>query len=234
MGEPDTGQHQSPEAAAVERARAYAEQRRAEARARFETPSWMGPERSHSAATPSIPRQPPPAHEALAPEPDVPAVPAGPPIPSQGHWVEGAGPRMLASLMLAVCLAGALVCLFLAVATESVQAVVGLVVCAFFAVLCRGAMMSAGLVTVDLKGSMLTVHHDGYLDTFDLAGPLQLVEQVGMPGRRGWQLRLETADGRVVELGGHQVDAVELHRIVEHYRAMATRERRARERRDNR
>ncbi|HET7684615.1 MAG TPA: hypothetical protein VFK34_13210 [Marmoricola sp.] len=229
MGETNTGRHLTPEAAAVEKARQYAEQRRAAARARFEAPSWVGPDR-HAGGSPTIPTQAAPLHEELL---DLVEESPGPSIPLTGHWVESAKPRVVAGVLLAVCVAGAATSLVLTVTTQSVGAVVGLVMSAFFAVLCRGAMMSAGLATVDLKGSILTVRHQGYVDRFDLAGPIQLVELVSVPQRRDWRLRLESPDGRLVELGGHQVDPVEMHRIVEYYRAIATRERRERERRNN-
>lgn len=230
MGETNAGRNLTPEAAAVEKARAYAEQRRAEARTRFEAPSWLGPDR-HAGDAPAIPAQAPPAHEELVTS--APAEVTRPDIPQTAHWVESARPRVVAGTLLAASVAGAVACLVLTITTQSVGAVVGLVMSAFLAVLCRGAMMSAGLATVDLKGSMLTVRQNGYVDTFDLAGPVQLVELAGRPQRRDWRLHLETADGRVVELDGHQVDSARLHTIVEYYRAIASRERRERKRRNS-
>lgn len=173
-----------------------------------------------------LPQQVPPVHDELAdplPRPTVPAT---------ARWVERPRPRVLAALLLVASLAAAVTCLVLALRTQSTESVVGLVFSALLAVLCRGAMMSSGLMTVELKGSLLTVRHDGYVDRFDLAGHVQLVELVGDPDRSSWRLRLETADGRVVELTRRQVDAREMHGIVEFYQSLAERKRRERERRN--
>ena len=47
-------------------------------------------------------------------------------------------------------------------------------------------------------------------------------------------LHVEAVDGRVIELGPREVDPDEVHRIVAHYRRIADRERRDRDRRFNR
>lgn len=224
----DTGSGSSPDVLAQQRAREIAEARRREARARFETPSWLGPARHGvEEQAPTIPRQVEPRHEDLVP----PAPPRPDGIPDTAHYVEKAKPRVVAGTLLVVSLAAAVTALVYTITTQSVEAVVALVFSAFLAVICRGAMMSSGLAIVDLKGSMLKVQHAGHLDTFDLAGAGQLVELVGTPGRRDWRLRLETADGRIVELAEGQVDSGEMHRTVEYYRTLATARRRDRDRR---
>lgn len=198
---------------------------------RFDTPSWLDPRRQvvpparapEPEPAPAIPVQAAGSHDRIAPE-----------IPETARWVEHAKPRLVAGLFLALSLAGVAVCLYLTIVEQTPEAVIGLVACAFIAVVFRGAMMSTGVFVVELKGSRLSVHHGGDVDTFNLADPVHLVELVGSPGESGWKLVLECVDGRVVELTRAQVDPVEMHRIVAHYREIAGFEKRERERRFNR
>jgi hypothetical protein len=94
--------------------------------------------------------------------------------------------------------------------------------------------MSSGVTTVDLKGSIMRIRKGGVLDIVNLADPVHLVELVGTPDQPGWRLHLEAVDGRTIEIGPREVDAAEVHRIVEYYRAIASRDKRERERRFNR
>jgi hypothetical protein len=231
MDETDTGTATGPEALSAEAARQWAEQQRAAARAQFETPTWLGPARD-SASTPApIPSQPEPEHDDLAaPVPR----PSAQRIPDAVHYVEGARPRIVAGVLLFAALAGVLAFLALAIATQSVGAIVGLVGCAFVAVVFRGALMGAGVTTVDLKGSIMRVRKGGVLDVVNLADPVHLVQLVGSPEDSRWRLRLEAVDGRTIELGPSEVDAEELDRIVRYYREVAERDKRDRERRFNR
>jgi hypothetical protein len=141
---------------------------------------------------------------------------------------------MVAGTILLLALAGVLTSLVLAVITQSIGAIVGLLACAFVAVIFRGALMGAGVTTVDLKGSIMRIRKAGVLDIVNLADPVHLVELVGTPDQAAWRLRVEAVDGRTVEIGPREVDAPEVHRIVEYYRAIATRDKRERERRFNR
>jgi hypothetical protein len=231
MDETDISPVTGPEALSAEAARHLAEQRRAEARAQFETPSWIGPNRSTS---PVVPTQAEPEHDVFdEPEP-APAVPQGSPIPATAHWAEKAGNRFVAGTILSVALVGLIVSLVLTITTQSVGAIVGLAASALVAVIFRGALMSSGITTVDLKGSILRVRSGGVLDIVNLADPVHIVALVGTPDQPSWRLRLEAVDGRIVELGPRQVDAPELDRIVKYYRAVAERDKRDRERRFNR
>lgn len=242
MDETDIGQAAGPEAAAAEAARQWAEQQRAQARAQFATPSWIGPSRDPSrdpgsntghdtGATSLIPQQAGPEHDAV--EVVVPAIPREP-IPETAHWAEKARPRMFAGILLVAALAGVVTSLVLAITTQSVGSIVGLVACAFVAVIFRGALMGSGITTVDLKGSVLRIRNGAVLDVVNLADPVHLVELHGTPDQPTWRLRLETVDGRTIELGPKQVDAPELHRVVAYYRSIADRAKRDRERRFNR
>jgi hypothetical protein len=192
MDETDTSQVTGPEAMSAEAARQWAEQQRAQARAQFDTPSWLGPTRSDAPAV--IPEQAEPEHDDL--EIVVPK-PVGAPIPEAAHWAEKARPRLFAGTVLGLSLVGVLTFLVLTIVNQSAGAIAGLAACAF----------------VD---------------------PVHLVQLIGTPDQPTWRLRLEAVDGRVVEVGPQHVDAPELHRIVEYYRAIAERDKRDRERRFNR
>jgi hypothetical protein len=229
MDETDTSQVTGPEAMSAEAARQWAEQQRAQARAQFDTPSWLGPTRSDAPAV--IPEQAEPEHDDL--EIVVPK-PVGAPIPEAAHWAEKARPRLFAGTVLGLSLVGVLTFLVLTIVNQSAGAIAGLAACAFVAVVFRGALMGTGITTVDLKGSVLRIRNGGVLDIVNLADPVHLVELIGTPDQPTWRLRLEAVDGRVVEVGPQHVDAPELHRIVEYYRAIAERDKRDRERRFNR
>jgi len=227
MDEGDAGTTASREALSAEAARQWAEQQRAQARAQFATPSWIGAERG-TAATSQVPTQAEPEHDDL--EIVVPVV-HGAPIPETAHWAEKASPRIFAGTLLALSVLGALTALGFTIATQSPVAIAGLAASAIVAVIFRGALMGAGVTTIDLKGSVLRIRRGGVEDVVNLADPVHIVELVGRPDQPTWRLRLEAVDGRTVEIGPKMVDAAEMHRIVEHYRAIADRARREREQR---
>lgn len=234
MDETDITPATSPETVSAEAARQLAEQRRAQARAHFDTPAWLGPTRDDGTA--AIPAQVDPGHDDLAHddlEIVAPTV-SQTPIPDSAHWAEHARPRLFAGVVLVAALAGVITFLVLTITTKSAGAIAGLAGCAIVAVIFRGALMSSGVTTVDLKGSVLRIRNGGVLDVVNLADPVHLVALVGTPDQPSWRLRLAAVDGRVVELGPQQVDPAEMHRIVEYYRAVAERDKRDRERRFNR
>lgn len=234
MDETDTGTTTGPEALSAEAARQWAEQRRAQARAQFETPTWLGPTRDVGTA-PQIPAQAEPEHDDDLDDLAI-VVPSAVshPIPDTAHWAEKAAPRLLAGTFLIAALAGMAAFLVVAVLTQSLVAIAGLAACAIVAVIFRGALISTGVTTVDLRGSIMRIRRGGVLDVVNLADPAHFVRLVGTPGDPSWRLQLEALDGRTIELGPRVVDAVEMHRIVEHYQAIAERARRDRERRFNR
>jgi hypothetical protein len=225
MDELETGTLAEREAKA---AREWAEQQRAAARAQFTTPSWIGPDRSTS---PQIPEQVEPDHDDL--EIAVP-VPAGPPIPEAAHWSEKARPRVVAGTMLVLALLGVLGGLALTITTQSAGAITLLAASAIVAVIFRGALMGAGLTTIDLKGSVLRIRCGGVLDVVNLADPLHPIELVGTPDQATWRVQIEAVDGRTVEITPQMADAPELDRIVRHYQAIADRARQERQQRFSR
>ena len=230
MDETDSGAVKDPQALSVEAARQWAEQQRAAARAQFKTPTWLGPERTPTEPG-AIPPQIEPEHDEV---PIVLPVAPAQPIPATAHWAEKAKPRLLAGTILLAALAGTIGFLVLTITTQSVAAIVGLGACALVAVIFRGALMGSGITTVDLKGSIMRIRKGGVIDVVNLADPVHQVQLIGSPDQSTWRLHLEAIDGRIIELGPKEVDAAEVHRIVEHYRAIAERDRRDRERRFNR
>ena len=200
----------------------------------FDTPSWLGPDRTHQYETPAppvVPTQAYPDHDRI--HAAAPAVSERAYI-SEGRWVESAPPRKLAGLLQLAAFAGLVGSLIAAVATKSPVAIGAAVACGFIVVVFRVVLMSSGVATTELKNGRLVVTKDGIKDIFNLTDPVHLVETVGNPADSSWRLRLETVDGRIVELGPTHVKAAELHPVVEHYRAVADNERRDRERRFNR
>lgn len=238
MDETDTGQvpgqvtekASGHEAMSAEAARQWAEQRRAAARAEFQTPTWLGPARIDGA---QIPAQIEPEHDEIE-DFEIPAPAPRQHIPDTAHWTETAKPRLAAGIVLFAALSGVIVFLVLTITTQSINAIAGLVGSAFVAVIFRGALMGSALTTVDLKGSILRIRSGGVLDVVNLADPVHHVELIGTPDKPTWRLRLQAVDGRIVELGPKQVDPAQMHRIVEYYRAVAERDKRERERRFNR
>jgi hypothetical protein len=230
MEETDTGAVKDPQALSAEVARQWAEQQRAAARAQFKTPTWLGPTRTDAEPV-AIPAQVEPEHDEVPVV--VPMTPADS-IPATAHWAEKAAPRLLAGTILLASLAGTIAFLVLAITTQSVPAIAGLAACALVAVVFRGALMSSGVTTVDLKGSIMRIRKGGVIEVVNLADPVHRVELVGSPDQAAWRLHLEAIDGRIIELGPKEVDPVEVHRIVKYYRAIAERDRRDRDRRFNR
>lgn len=227
MDEVEGGTIAEREARAAQAAREWAEQQRAQARSQFATPSWIGPDRGTTTAH-QVPAQAEPEHDELE---LVAPVLSGPPIPDTAHWSETARPRLVAGTLLVLAIAGVVTSLVLTITTQSPVAIAGLAASAIVMVIFRGALMAAPILTVDLKGPIMTIRRGGAEDRVNLADPVHIVELVGSPGEPGWRLRLEALDGRIIELGPNVVDPHEAQPIVEHYLAIAARTRREREER---
>lgn len=205
-----------------------------EARKHFDTPAWLDSRPGYEGTeAPVVPAQSAPTHDTYVPPP--------PPRPTrdiavldEGHWTERAKPRLFAGTVLTFALLGSIACLVLTITTQSAGAIAGLTGCAVVAVIFRGALMSASVTTVELKGATLKVRRDGQVDLFNLADPTHLVAMTGDPHTSDWRLRLEALGARLVELTPAHVDATELAPVVTYYREVAERERLERERRFNR
>ncbi|MFL6155041.1 MAG: hypothetical protein ACJ72D_03045 [Marmoricola sp.] len=242
MGEMDMGEQtdallETDTTTAEQLSRAdWAEQRRAEARAHldppshFATPSWIGPT-THEYVPPQVPVQSEPVHDQLhvyAP------TPVADMVPDSAHWVERRKPRLFVGALLSLALAGAVASLVFSILDQSVVAVVALVGCGIVAVIFRGALMSAALTTVDLKGSTLKVRAGNELSVFNLADPATRVDVTGTPGSSSWNVVLESVHHRQIILTAAHVNPVEFDQILLHYRALAERERLDRHDRYNR
>ena len=170
----------------------------------------------------AVPEQAIPAHDAIAPD-HVPAALVGPPavVPTSAHWEKRKSPQFLAGFLLLFAWLGFVFFTTMAILQTSGAYAAGAVGCLATMVLIRGVLMSAGLTIVDLRGSQLTVHRDGYVDTVDLASSYTIAELTGDPRRRGWRLAVETVDGRVHELGPRDVDPIAVDAAVRYYREVA-------------
>lgn len=169
-----------------------------------------------------LPAQTAPTHDAIGPE-HRPAAQTGPPaaVPTSAHWEKHRSPQFLAGFLLLFAWLGFVFFTTMAILQTSGGYAAGAVGCLATMVLIRGVLMSAGLTIVELRGSQLTVHRDGYVDTVDLAGSYTICELTGDPRRRGWRLAVETVDGRVQQLGRRDVDPVALDAAVRYYREVA-------------
>lgn len=197
----------------------------------FDTPSWIGSNRPWQPYEQTVPAQAAPAHESM---PVPVATDRDSAVISEGHWVEHAPPRLVAGTFLVAAILGLIGALVASVITQSPVAIGVTVTCAVIAVVFRGALISSGVRTVELKSGRLTVSQDGHQELFNLTDPAHLIELTGRPTDSDWRLRLETLDGRIVELTRAHVNPSELHPAVVHYRRIADRERTDRERRFHR
>lgn len=181
------------------------------------------------AVRPAIPPQRTPEHDAL-PHNVLPnnVLPDGLPtearqardirIPARAEWSEERRGRWIAELLLATLILGTLSSLAMTVITRSPVWAISLVLCALVAVIVRGTMIGSTHSVVRLEGSNLTIQRGGHVELFNLADAFRLVETVDSPESPHWRLRLETVDGRIVELTPHHVDAEVLHHAVVYYR----------------
>jgi hypothetical protein len=192
--------------------------------AHFETPAWIGPSRTQSAVPTQRPAPPPEDLRFAPPPPEKTFV-------DHGHWVKSDPQRRIAGAVLVLASLGAIGALVAAIVSHSLVAVIALVACCFVAVLFRSTLVSSGVITVELAGPRLTVSQGGQRETFALTDPQHLIELVGTPGDAGWRLRLETVDGRIIELTPAHVDPAVLHPAASYYRSVAVRAREDHDRR---
>jgi hypothetical protein len=135
-----------------------------------------------------------------------------------GHWSQPAPGRLIGVLVVAVAGVAAGVGLALTVVQPSTGAVALLAVGTIVAVMTYGSLALASPTTVTLTGPVLEVRRGELHDVFDLAGPIRRLRTEGRPNRPNWRLRMETADGRLVELDPAQVDPMVITAAIERYR----------------
>jgi hypothetical protein len=197
-----------------------------------QTPSWVGPDRHPDQHQHLVPDQVVPAHDDLT-TPLKQAAQVGRPddVLHEAHWSGQSTGRTAMSLLLiaaAMCTLGAAA---LTVRTPDGDNASLLAICALATVGLFAIMATTRPMEVDLKGSMLTVHHRDTVDTFDLADPFQPVQIRGSLGSPSWSLALGKIDGGTVVVGSRTVKAAQLHPVVVHYRTKADSLRRARDQR---
>lgn len=144
-----------------------------------------------------------------------------PELPAAAHWSERARSQHVAGVVLALTSVGFLACLGVTIVTRSVPAAVALGCCLLGVIVIRTAMMSADRTTVDLRGPLLTVEHDGAVHTIDLAGSYRIIETHGDPDSKKWRFLAETDDMQVLELGPREVDPRVIEAAVRYYREVA-------------
>lgn len=210
----------------------------------FATPSWLTPggtthvPRVAPQVAPRVPAQATPAHDTLHPSGHPSGHPSAPPrasanIPDTAHWVERRRPRRVVGALLVVSLLATLGFLVAAIITQATAMIVALAAAGFLTVLFRATLMSTGVTTTDLKGTVLKVRTGGTLKIFRLDDPDHAIEIVDTPGSPRWKVVLQAPDGSVVTLDASHVNADEMHPIAEYYRSVSERERERRNYRFN-
>lgn len=144
-----------------------------------------------------------------------------PEIPETARWRASNGPRVFAGgLLVAACL-GATALAFRFEASRNADDFVSLAIGCGIVVALWAIMIASAPQAVTLRGSLLTLHHRGGYERFDLADGLQPVDLVGDPRSSQWALLLHRPDCSSVVLRRRDVDAVALDPIVRHYRDIA-------------
>lgn len=162
--------------------------------------------RTGPTGTAAVPRPP------VAPQPE---------IPETARWRASNGPRAFAgSLLVAACL-GATALAFRFEASRNADDFVSLAIGCGIVVALWAIMTASAPQAVTLRGSVLTLHHRGGYERFDLADGLQPVDLVGDPRSSQWALLLHRPDCTSVVLRRRDVDAVALDPVVRHYRDIA-------------
>lgn len=147
-------------------------------------------------------------------------------VPEVAHWAGHTRSRHVGAVVLALVALGSVACLALTIATRSVPAATALGCCLLGVIVIRAAMMSADRTTVDLRGPLLTVEHDGAVHTIDLSSSYRIIETRGEPGTKQWRFLAETDDAQVLVLGPRDVDAHTIQAALRHYREIANGKRR--------
>ncbi|MET3960433.1 hypothetical protein ABIE44_000367 [Marmoricola sp. OAE513] len=148
--------------------------------------------------------------------------PAQPEIPESdlhGTWRQPKPRRIFGQALLALALVGAGVGLFLTLWVQTFDALAVLVAFTNIALMTYTALSVSTPTTVTLDGPVVSVRRGRETDDFDLTGPVRRIIETGRTNRPNWRVRLETADGKVVELGPTQIDPVLMHAAITRYRA---------------
>lgn len=215
-------------------------------RHQFDTPDWLHPRveaadivgeqaglpeqptGEAAAATalrtpPAIPHQPQPTHDGSGQAARDQAVErrSGPAIPNEARWKAKHKLRTTFGLMLVPFLAAAIGGGYYAYSIGSMEYIPVAAIPALLIVGIWGAMINTTPPVTTLKGSKVSVRHDGVVDEFDLANPDQAIETTRDASDPRWKVKLERVDGSQLVLTRKHVPAAEFMTILQHYRRIA-------------
>jgi hypothetical protein len=146
-----------------------------------------------------------------------------PDVPQKARWRASHLPRSLAASMLVTACLGTTTLAVRYAEVRSADNAIALAIGVGVIVGLWALLIASTPQVVLLSGSILTVRNSRGVEDFDLADGLQPVDIVADPTSSKWALLLHRADCTSVVLRRRDVDAVELDRIVRHYRRIARR-----------
>lgn len=217
----------------------------------FDTPDWLRPrvegadlageeaglpeqtrgEAAEAAAatavrtSPAIPHQPLPTHdealEQAREQARASSRHAGPAIPNEARWKAKHKLRTTFGLLLVPFLAAAVGGGYYAYSIGSMEYIPVAAIPALLIVGIWGAMINTTPPVTTLKGSKISVRHDGTVDEFDLANPDQAIETTRDASDPRWKVKFERVDGSQLVLTRKHVPAGEFMTILQHYRQIA-------------
>lgn len=174
---------------------------------------------------PAIPQQPLPTHdeprERAREQAQGRAHRSGPAIPHEARWKAKHKLRTTFGLLLVPFLAAAVAGGYYAWSIDSMEYIPVAAIPVVIIVGIWGAMMTTSPRVTTLKGSRITVRHDGIVDEFDLANPDQAIETSRDASDPRWKVTLERVDGSQLVLTRKHVPAGEFMTILQHYRRIA-------------
>ena len=204
----------------------------------FDTPDWLRPRtdtsevagspggipdqaRGEAAAlrTPAaIPQQATPAHDESQ---ELQSRPKGPAIPHEARWKARHKVRTTFGLLLVPFMAAAVAGGYYAWSIDSMEYIPVAAIPALVIVGIWGAMINSTPPVTTLKGSKISVRHDGIVDEFDLANPDQAIETNRDAADPRWKATFERVDGSQLVLTRKHVPPKEFMQILQHYRRIA-------------
>lgn len=139
----------------------------------------------------------------------------------RGSWTEPDQHRRTARIVLALALAGVLAGLVMLFTVPTFAALAALVGSTIVALLAYTALTVTTPTHVTLDGPRLVVTCGTEVDEFDLSGRIRRIATIGRPDRPNWRVQLHAADGKIIELGPHQVDPLMVQAAIARYRSSA-------------
>ena len=190
----------------------------------FDTPTWLAPrgETAPEAELSTTVKTPPTIPHQGGPVPDdVRTRESRPAIPSEARWKAKHKVRTFFALLLVPLLGAAVAGGYYAWHIGSMEYIPAAAIPALVIVGIWGAMANTSPVVTTLKGSRISVRHDGVTDEFDLANPDQAIETTRDARDPKWRVILERMDGSELVLTRKHVPPAEFMTILQHYRRIA-------------